>query len=211
MYQNPYKGKFRISCPFKKKGGWSAGYHIGIDLVGDSKTLYPIHEGTVQSINSKGSAYGNHVLIAQSDGKVALYAHLKEICVAKHQKVTLTTIIGIEGSTGNSSGSHLHLELHNGYYKYPNKNQNAPWLNDPIEIINKSLEEQMELLKKIESVERRVKKLETVEELPQVVSDWAKSGQEFVTSTGISDGNRPLENVTRQELWVMLERFSKLR
>ena len=69
----------------------------------------------------------------------------------------------------------------------------------------------MDLLKKIESVEKRVKKLETVEELPQVVSDWAKPAQTFVKDTGISDGTRPLDNVTRQEIWVMLERLYALK
>ncbi|MFI3228344.1 MAG: peptidase, partial [Clostridia bacterium] len=75
FYQNPYyKGEYRITCPFKKTGSWSAGYHIGVDLVGDtSKTLYPIYPGVVQSINDKGSAYGNHILIKQNDGRVALY------------------------------------------------------------------------------------------------------------------------------------------
>ncbi|MFI3226936.1 MAG: M23 family metallopeptidase [Clostridia bacterium] len=132
IYQNPYRGNYRVSCAFKVPGSWAAGYHIGVDLVGEDKKLYPICAGIVQSLNSKGSAYGNHILIKQDDGKVSVYAHLSKINVLKGDKVALNTNIGTEGSTGNSTGSHLHLELHDGEYDYPSRTEDAFWLLDPI-------------------------------------------------------------------------------
>lgn len=138
IYQNPYRGNYRVSCPFKTVGSWTAGYHIGVDLVGESKNLYPICAGTVQSLNDKGSAYGNHILIKQNDGKVSLYAHLTQINVLKGEKVELNSCIGVEGSTGNSTGSHLHLELHDGEYDYPSSTEDAYWLLDPLEEIEKN-------------------------------------------------------------------------
>ena len=154
IYQNPYKSDFRITCPFRKVGSWKAGFHIGVDLVGNDKKIYPICEGTVQSINSKGTAYGNHILIKQSDGKVALYAHLKTINVSKGQKVSLDTNIGVEGSTGNSTGSHLHLELHNGEYRYPKKGEGS-WLLDPLAEVQKNTT--MSLSQSVEFVKGKAK------------------------------------------------------
>lgn len=191
MYQYPFKGTYRETCSFKTIGSWSAGYHIGVDLVGSDKNIYPICKGKVQSINSKGSAYGNHVLIEQNDGRVSLYAHLSVINVSVGQEVSLSTCIGVEGSTGNSTGSHLHLELHEGAYKYPSSTD-APWLLDPLKTI----------AYEISSYNAYIESL-------NAPSDWAKEATEWVKETGISDGTRPRENVTREEVFTMLYRFNK--
>lgn len=132
IYQNPFRGNYKQTCAFKTVGSWKCGYHIGVDLVGDTKNIYPICSGVVQSLSDKGSAYGNHILIKQDDGRVSLYAHLSEIKVSKGDVVALNTCIGVEGSTGNSSGSHLHLELHDGEYDYPSSTENAYWLLDAL-------------------------------------------------------------------------------
>lgn len=134
MYELPYKGPCRLTTPFGKKGSWSCGWHTGIDLVGaGNKTIYPIAAGTVIRAGDGGS-YGNHVRIRHSDGNLSLYAHLSKIHVKPGQVVSVNTPIGIEGSSGNSSGSHLHLEIHNGDYKYPPKGntpQICSWLANP--------------------------------------------------------------------------------
>ena len=133
-YQAPYRGKYKISCPFGKKGNWAAGWHIGNDLVGlESKDIYAIGEGRVTSINAHGKAYGNHLTVLHPDGKESLYAHLSVIKVKKGQGVTQDTILGIEGATGNVNGRHLHIEVHEGGWRYPPKNstpQDCKWLLD---------------------------------------------------------------------------------
>ena len=143
-YQYPFRGKYRITCPYGKPGRWSAGWHIGSDVVGDDdKTIYPIAKGTVQSINAHGSAYGNHVCIKHADGNVSLYAHMSKISVKVGQAVTLDTPLGLMGATGNANGAHLHLELHQGAYSYPRGYQpkTAPWLLDPIAWIEDHIQE----------------------------------------------------------------------
>lgn len=134
-YQYPFRGKFRITCPYGKPGSWAAGWHIGVDLVGDDdKTVYPIAEGAVVDINAHGSAYGQHILLRHPDGNLSLYAHLSKVSVKAGQSVGLDTPLGVMGATGNANGAHLHLELHRKFYKYPRgyEPKTAPWLLDPI-------------------------------------------------------------------------------
>ena len=143
-YQYPFRGRNRVTCPYGKIGSWSAGWHIGSDIVGDDdKTIYPIAEGVVESINAHGKAYGNHVCIKHADGNVSLYAHMSSISVKVGQSVELNTPLGIMGATGNANGAHLHLELHQGKYKYPQgyKPKAAPWLIDPVAWIEDHVEE----------------------------------------------------------------------
>lgn len=138
-YQPPYKAGYKVTCPFGKPGRWSAGWHIGNDLVGlTDKHIYPIAEGVVKSVNAHGSAYGNHVTVLHPDGKESLYAHLASLSVKKGQKVTKNTVLGVEGSSGNANGRHLHIEVHDGGYHYPPKGSSpaiCPWLIDVLKLI----------------------------------------------------------------------------
>lgn len=121
-YSYPFKGKFKVTCPFGRKGAWKCGWHIGTDIVGeDDKNVCAIADGVVESINAHGSAYGNHVCVRHDDGMVSLYAHLSRVSVKVGQKVCRGDLLGIMGATGNASGAHLHLELHEGRYRYPAK------------------------------------------------------------------------------------------
>lgn len=122
IYDYPFKGKFKVTCPFGRKGAWKCGWHIGTDAVGlDDKTVYAIADGVVESINAHGTAYGKHVCIKHSDGMVSLYAHLASAAVQVGQSIKLGQKVGIMGATGNATGAHLHLELHQGRYRYPAK------------------------------------------------------------------------------------------
>lgn len=143
-YQYPFRGRNRVTCPYGKPGSWSAGWHIGSDIVGDEdKTIYPIAEGVVESIGAHGKAYGNHVCVRHADGNVSLYAHMSKVSAKVGQIVALDTPLGIMGATGNANGAHLHLELHQGAYKYPRgyKPKAAPWLIDPIAWIEDHIKE----------------------------------------------------------------------
>ena len=60
-----------------------------------------------------GGGYGNYVTIAHSDGTYSsLYAHCESICVSSGQYVTQGQTIGYVGTTGYSTGNHLHFEVH---------------------------------------------------------------------------------------------------
>jgi len=63
--------------------------------------------------------YGNAVLIDHEDGFLTHYGHLSAITVTVGQHVTAGQQIGNEGSTGHSTGPHLHFEVHQGFYQNP--------------------------------------------------------------------------------------------
>jgi murein DD-endopeptidase MepM/ murein hydrolase activator NlpD len=54
---------------------------------------------------------GNHVIVDHGNGVTSVYAHLHSISVQVGQDVTLDTTLGLEGSTGASTGTHLHFEI----------------------------------------------------------------------------------------------------
>lgn len=119
-YRQPYHGTYKLRTPFGQKGSaWKCGYHTGSDYVGiSSKKIYAIANGTVTKVGSSGS-YGRHVYVKHHDGYLSVYAHMSQVNVSVGNTVTTSTCLGVEGSTGNSTGSHLHLELHKGSYQYP--------------------------------------------------------------------------------------------
>ena len=111
-WQYPFKGGYVKTSDF----GWrrlygSNDYHKGVDLVGTNKLIYPVNNGTVVYTKTSNSGYGNHILINHGNGIWSLYAHMSKIYVKSNQIVNKNTVLGVEGSTGNSTGSHLHLEI----------------------------------------------------------------------------------------------------
>lgn len=89
--------------------------HKGVDLVGQgSKHIYPINSGTVSHGGYDPGGYGNYVIVNHGNGYWSLYAHMSKMYVKIGQSVDKTTILGVEGSTGRSTGSHLHLEVRKG-------------------------------------------------------------------------------------------------
>ena len=114
----PYQGEVRVSSPF----GWRTllgkrVYHNGIDLVGTDKTVRAVVGGVVgQSTiitdpKNRTSEWGNYVRIDGEDGRLYYYCHLSKRLVSRGDKVSVGDALGIEGSTGKSTGSHLHLEV----------------------------------------------------------------------------------------------------
>ena len=87
-------------------------FHTGIDLVEPfGSPVYAADDGVVALVGSSSSGYGNYVVIAHSGGLNTLYGHLSTALVKVGQSVTQGTPVGLEGSTGNSTGAHLHFEL----------------------------------------------------------------------------------------------------
>lgn len=86
-------------------------FHYGVDLAAASGTkVVSVADGTV-SETGYGSINGNYIKITHADGFVTHYAHLKSIGVKKGQKVKAGEKIGAVGSTGYSTGPHLHFEV----------------------------------------------------------------------------------------------------
>lgn len=130
----PYLGKFTISSNFGSRagGGVVSKQHYGLDLVGlDDKSIYSCMSGVVKRASpNAGSGYGNHVWIANDDGTACLYAHLSSYNVSVGQRVSAKQKIGTEGSTGNSTGSHLHLGVStNQDYSTTHTDKNKYFIN----------------------------------------------------------------------------------
>jgi murein DD-endopeptidase MepM/ murein hydrolase activator NlpD len=105
---------FEISAPYRDSTGVHAGRsHAGIDLAGPSgKRVISATSGEVVHAGPEGG-YGNLVKVKTPAGQTVFYAHLSKITVKKGDTVTAGQKIGREGSTGNSTGPHLHFEIQN--------------------------------------------------------------------------------------------------
>lgn len=88
-------------------------WHPGIDLDGETgDTITAITKGIVAEVVHSKFAYGNAVTIKHGGEMTSLYAHLSKIEVSVGQSVEAGEKLGEMGSTGWSTGSHLHLEVH---------------------------------------------------------------------------------------------------
>ncbi len=87
-------------------------FHTGIDLVEPfGSPVYAADDGVVALVGSSTSGYGNYVVIAHSGGLDTLYGHLSTAVVKPGQLVSQGQTIGLEGSSGSSTGAHVHFEL----------------------------------------------------------------------------------------------------
>ncbi|MEX2982896.1 M23 family metallopeptidase [Streptomyces sp. C36] len=107
---------YQIGQPFGKAGSMWAHKHSGQDLVvGTGTSVMAVHGGTVVKAGPNGGgdgpAYGNAIVIKHDDNTYSQYAHLSQVKVSVGQTVTTGQVIGLSGSTGNSSGPHLHFEI----------------------------------------------------------------------------------------------------
>ncbi|MFC8694551.1 transglycosylase family protein [Streptomyces parvus] len=100
--------------PYRQAGSWSSGYHTGVDFpVPTGTSVKSVAPGRVISAGWAG-AYGYEVVIRHSDGKYSQYAHLSALHVRAGQSVSGGQRIARSGSTGNSTGPHLHFEIRTG-------------------------------------------------------------------------------------------------
>ena len=130
-WRSPFTTKSKQTCAFKKKGNWSAGYHTGVDRVCDNSRLVAPTNCTVKR-NEYDNSYGNFIVLLTDDNKSILVAHMKSKPNLKiGAKLNTGDTIGTMGSTGNSTGTHLHIEVENSTTWSYNKNLLDP--NDYID------------------------------------------------------------------------------
>ena len=115
-FKKPLKSSYYISSPF----GWRVNpfdaskrsYHNGLDMACPTGTpIYSTAAGTVVTAGYT-SVYGNYVIIKHTSGYKSLYGHMSQINVKYGQYVDQGTIIGKVGSTGQSTGPHLHFTIY---------------------------------------------------------------------------------------------------
>ena len=116
LFKNPLHSSYYISSRF----GWRVSpfdsskrtYHGGIDMACPTGTpIYAASEGEVITAGWS-NVYGNYVIISHHSGYKTLYGHMSSILVSKGQYVYTTTKIGKVGSTGQSTGPHLHFTVY---------------------------------------------------------------------------------------------------
>ena len=91
--------------------GGGTGFHSGLDIAASSGTpIRSCRSGTVVIAGWQGG-YGNAVVIDHGGGMATLYGHQSQIAVSVGEKVLAGEVIGYVGSTGNSTGPHLHFEV----------------------------------------------------------------------------------------------------
>lgn len=206
----PYKvgNRVKITSPFGFRtdpiSGTANAFHGGLDLVGlDDKTICSPVDGVVlvsqivTDTTNRTSEWGNYVAIRGSDGLVYYFCHMEKRIAEAGQKVKVGDPIGIEGSTGYSTGSHCHFEIRGADHmqENPAKKLNIPNVAGTIITIKEDTE--MEL------------------KLDNTPSSWSEEAIEWAVNNGIlkgdENGNLMLrENATREQIVVMLHRVYKL-
>lgn len=126
----PLTGEFRVTCEFKRKGNWQAGWHTGIDLVNTNHEIYSSCNGVVFRV-SYSKSYGNFIVIKSDDGFFHWFCHLSQILTIQGRRVTRTTKIAKMGNTGNSTGTHLHFEIRNASNRYSDVINPADYMKIP--------------------------------------------------------------------------------
>ncbi|MGW0737276.1 peptidoglycan DD-metalloendopeptidase family protein [Streptomyces sp. NPDC002851] len=103
---------YSITTTFGQAGSmWSSGYHTGLDFAAPTGTpIKATHSGVIKEAGWSGS-YGYRTVLELEDGTEIAYNHQSSMNVSVGQKVTTGDVIGRVGSTGNSTGPHLHLEV----------------------------------------------------------------------------------------------------
>ena len=109
----PFYGKISSEYGYRKNpfGGYVGEFHPGIDIKGSvGDEVYATADGIVVR-NDWYGGYGNAVLIDHGSGLTTLYGHLSRVNVVPGQEVKTGDVIGFMGSTGRSTGPHVHYEI----------------------------------------------------------------------------------------------------
>ena len=110
----PLPGHTYISCHFGEADAFGNTGHRGTDIPAPEGTpILAAHSGTVL-VSGWNDSYGNQVLLDNGAGLSTRYAHMTQTAVTAGEAVTAGQVIGYVGSTGDSTGNHLHFEVMQG-------------------------------------------------------------------------------------------------
>lgn len=201
----PFESGFRIVSPYGYRTDPITGeadcWHGGVDLVGNDRNVRAVRSGTVLRSRmapdlkngDRTWEWGNYVSVAGDDGMMIYYCHLASRAVEAGQRVSAGQILGIEGTTGRSTGIHLHFEV---------RDYNAQQL-DPCAYLK--IPNQVGYIWTPPAPEP--------EEDPWIAQahDWSRDAVEWCIRRGILKGDgqgnyRLGDAVTREEMCVMLYR-----
>ena len=132
----PLDSQYQSITTYFGYDSWRNGNHKGIDISGggiSGSNIYAAQSGTVISVVNYcghnygkswscgcGGGYGNYVIVNHGGNLATLYAHAEDIIVSEGQHVEIGDVLGYVGSTGWSTGAHLHFEVRvNGSYVDP--------------------------------------------------------------------------------------------
>lgn len=199
----PFASGFRIVSPYGYRTdpitGEEHSWHGGVDLVGADRVVRAVRGGRVvrsrmvdPASGDKTWEWGNYVSVAGDDGMVIYYCHLESRAVEQGQRVSEGQLLGIEGSTGRSTGIHLHLELRDW----------AAQQKDPCAYLG---------IPNVVGFEYDPEPIIDPEPWEEQCHDWSRDAVEWCVSRGILKGDghgnyRLGDAVTREELCVMLWR-----
>lgn len=134
FFQAPYD-EFYITqgygmTRYAKRGAYGGAPHNGIDMVaGPGSAIRPIANGSVLA-SGFNNGWGNWIAVLHDGGVVSLYAHMKSPSnLANTTRVSVSDVIGYEGSTGNTTGSHLHLSIYKDFFTYINPKNGQLYFN----------------------------------------------------------------------------------
>ena len=203
MTNLPISGAFSITAYYGQPGSHWAHGHQGIDFICANHNIYATCDGTVRTVAYDQGGWGQYVSIGDAEGRRHIFCHMVKgsVKVKVGENVSRSTVIGTMGTSGNSTGLHLHYQLQNGstvidptpYLGIPN--QKGGYNSADYQIGGG--EEDM-TFKDTESV-----------------SSWAQEAVDKVSNAGIMTGDaegtfRPHDAVTREELAVVLARVAGL-
>ena len=110
----PLPGRYNLSSLFgsrKHPITGKANNHTGIDIPASSGTSILAAKSGVVTTSTYNNSYGNYVVVSHSDGTSTLYAHMVRRNCSKGDTVSQGQVIGYVGTTGSSTGTHLHFEV----------------------------------------------------------------------------------------------------
>ena len=135
-YLWPLPGYYRLSSQFGYRIHPITGKphsHTGIDVPAPGGTSILAAKSGQVVTSAYHYSYGNYVVIDHGNGNSMLYAHMSSRAVSEGQMVTQGQVIGYVGTTGSSTGNHLHFEVRDNYTrvdpesKFPSLNLTPPW------------------------------------------------------------------------------------
>lgn len=116
---------------YAKRGAYGGAPHNGVDIAGGFSTpIKAMADGTVAA-NGTNDGFGNWVAIRHTNDLVSVYSHFSAFAslAVVGTSVKAGEVIGYEGSTGNSTGSHLHISVYRDFFTYVNSKKNQLYFN----------------------------------------------------------------------------------